>query len=92
MNEPRTLIDKLWSSHEIVRRDDGASLLLVDRHYVHEGSFHAFSQMKERRRTVAEPGSSVTASVTALETLQALESPAFAGVNASTQLASASGL
>jgi 3-isopropylmalate/(R)-2-methylmalate dehydratase large subunit len=55
MNEPRTLIDKLWSSHEIVRRDDGASLLLVDRHYVHEGSFHAFSQMKERRRTVAEP-------------------------------------
>ena len=55
MNEPRTLIDKLWSSHEIVRRDDGAALLLVDRHYVHEGSFHAFSQMKERRRTVAEP-------------------------------------
>jgi 3-isopropylmalate/(R)-2-methylmalate dehydratase large subunit len=55
MNEPCTLIDKLWSSHEIVRRDDGAALLLVDRHYVHEGSFHAFSQMKERRRAVAEP-------------------------------------
>jgi 3-isopropylmalate/(R)-2-methylmalate dehydratase large subunit len=54
MNKPRTLIDKLWLSHEIVRRDDGAALLLVDRHYVHEGSFHAFSQMKERRRTVAE--------------------------------------
>src|SRR5262245_14372348 len=56
MSEPLTLIDKLWSAHEIVRRDDGASLLWVDRHYVHEGSFHAFSQMKERGRRVAEPG------------------------------------
>src|SRR5262245_23890837 len=55
MNEPRNLVDNLWSSHQIVRRDDGAALLLVDRHYVHEGSFHAFSRMKERRRTVAEP-------------------------------------
>src|SRR6516164_3059444 len=56
MSEPPTLIDKLWSAHEIVRRDDGASLLWVDRHNVHEGSFHAFSQMKERGRGVAEPG------------------------------------
>ena len=55
MSEPQTLVDKLWSTHEIVRRDDGASLLWVDRHYVHEGSFHAFSQMKARGRTVAEP-------------------------------------
>src|SRR5262249_29904165 len=55
MREPQTLIDKLWSAHEIVRRDDGASLLLVDRHYVHEGSFHAFSQMKSRGRKIAEP-------------------------------------
>src|SRR6478736_10047538 len=56
MSNSQTLIDKLWSAHEIVRRDDGASLLWVDRHYVHEGSFHAFSQMKERGRRVAEPG------------------------------------
>src|ERR1700682_3691048 len=56
MNEPQTLIDKLWAAHEIVRREDGEVLLWVDRHYVHEGSFHAFSQMKERGRTVAEPG------------------------------------
>ncbi len=56
MSKPLTLIDKLWSAHEIVRRDDGASLLWVDRHYVHEGSFHAFSQLKERGRGVAEPG------------------------------------
>ncbi len=55
MSEPQTLIDKLWSAHEIVRRDDGAALLWVDRHYVHEGSFHAFSQMQARGRKVAEP-------------------------------------
>jgi 3-isopropylmalate/(R)-2-methylmalate dehydratase large subunit len=56
MNEPRTLIDKLWAAHEIVRREDGETLLWVDRHYVHEGSFHAFSRVAERGAAVAEPG------------------------------------
>jgi len=56
VTQPQTIIDKLWSAHEIVRRDDGESLLWVDRHYVHEGSFHAFSKLAERRATVAEPG------------------------------------
>jgi 3-isopropylmalate/(R)-2-methylmalate dehydratase large subunit len=55
MSEQRTLVDKLWSAHEIVLRDDGAALLWVDRHYVHEGSFHAFRQMKSRGRSIAEP-------------------------------------
>jgi len=55
MSEPLTLIDKVWTAHEITRRDDGAALLWVDRHYVHEGSFHAFSQMKARGRKAAEP-------------------------------------
>ena len=56
MSEPQTLIDKLWSAHEITRREDGAALLWVDRHYVHEGSFLAFTQMKQRGGSVAEPG------------------------------------
>ena len=56
MSEPQTIIDKLWSAHEIVRRDDGESLLWVDRHYVHEGSFHAFAKLAERGVAVAEPG------------------------------------
>src|SRR5579863_10310443 len=55
MIEAQTLIDKLWVAHEIVRREDGDSLLWVDRHYVHEGSFHAFAKLAERGRTVAEP-------------------------------------
>ncbi len=55
MAEPQTLIDKLWTAHEIVRREDGAALLWVDRHYVHEGSFLAFTQMRERGGVIAEP-------------------------------------
>src|SRR5215470_9729375 len=56
MSEPLTMFDKLWAAHEIVRRDDGEALLWVDRHYVHEGSFNAFSQIKARGARVAEPG------------------------------------
>jgi len=56
MSEPQTLIDKLWTAHEIVRREDGEALLWVDRHFVHEGSFHAFSRLAERGAAVAEPG------------------------------------
>ena len=55
MSGPQTIIDKLWSAHEIARREDGAALLWVDRRYVHEGSFLAFDQIRKRRRTVAEP-------------------------------------
>src|SRR5262249_3660989 len=56
MSEPQTLVDKLWAAHEIVLREDGESLLWVDRHYVHEGSFHAFGKLAERGAPVAEPG------------------------------------
>jgi 3-isopropylmalate/(R)-2-methylmalate dehydratase large subunit len=56
MSEPATLFDKLWATHEIVRRDDGEALIWIDRHYVHEGSFNAFGQIAARGATVAEPG------------------------------------
>jgi 3-isopropylmalate/(R)-2-methylmalate dehydratase large subunit len=56
MREAQTLFDKLWAVHEIVRREDGEALLWVDRHYVHEGSFHAFSRLEERYAQMAEPG------------------------------------
>ncbi|SIS66010.1 3-isopropylmalate/(R)-2-methylmalate dehydratase large subunit [Roseivivax lentus] len=52
----RTLLDKLWAAHEITRNADGASLLWVDRHLVHEGSHHAFAKLAERGMQVAEPG------------------------------------
>jgi 3-isopropylmalate/(R)-2-methylmalate dehydratase large subunit len=52
---PRTLFDKLWDSHAIVTREDGQTLVWVDRHFVHEGSFHAFDKLKERGSPVARP-------------------------------------
>lgn len=52
---PHTLLDKLWASHEILRREDGTSLLWVDRHLVHEGSHHAFAKLRSRSLPVAEP-------------------------------------
>jgi 3-isopropylmalate/(R)-2-methylmalate dehydratase large subunit len=52
---PRTLFDKLWDSHVVATREDGEALLWVDRHFVHEGSHHAFRQVEARGRTVAEP-------------------------------------
>ena len=55
MNAPATLLDKIWSAHEILRRPDGTSLLWVDRHLVHEGSHHAFAKLAERGEKVAEP-------------------------------------
>jgi 3-isopropylmalate/(R)-2-methylmalate dehydratase large subunit len=52
---PRTLFDKIWDAHVIAVREDGEALLWVDRHYVHEGSHHAFRKLDERGRAVAEP-------------------------------------
>ena len=51
----QTLLDKLWAAHEVLRRNDGVSLLWVDRHLVHEGSHHAFAKLKERGLSVCEP-------------------------------------
>ena len=53
MSQPKTLLDKLWHAHEILRRADGMSLLWVDRHLVHEGSHHAFSKLAARGASVA---------------------------------------
>lgn len=55
MSAGTTLLDRLWAGHEVHRREDGVSLLWVDRHLVHEGSHHAFRKLAERGMTVAEP-------------------------------------
>ncbi len=59
MSKPQTLLDKLWASHEILRREDGVSLLWVDRHLVHEGSHHAFAKIAARGLPVAAPQNTV---------------------------------
>jgi len=56
MNEkPASLLDKLWTSHEVTQDDAGKSLLWVDRHWVHEGSQHAFAKLADRNLSVAAP-------------------------------------
>ena len=49
------IIDKLWDAHAIMTREDGQSLLFIDRHYLHEGSFHAFDQLRRRDAHLARP-------------------------------------
>ena len=55
MAEPRTMFDKIWDAHVIVTRDDGEQLLWVDRHFVHEGSHHAFRALEKRGAKLAYP-------------------------------------
>jgi 3-isopropylmalate/(R)-2-methylmalate dehydratase large subunit len=52
---PRTLFDKVWDAHAILTRDDGQTLLAIDRHFVHEGSFHAFGMIAHAGRPVRRP-------------------------------------
>jgi 3-isopropylmalate/(R)-2-methylmalate dehydratase large subunit len=52
---PRTLFDKIWSRHQVLQRDDGASLLYVDRHLVQDGSAPAFAMLRQRGLTVRSP-------------------------------------
>ena len=44
----RTLFDKTWDAHLVLPREQGPSLLYIDRHIVHEGSFHAFNALRAR--------------------------------------------
>ncbi|HEY8564229.1 MAG TPA: 3-isopropylmalate dehydratase large subunit [Beijerinckiaceae bacterium] len=55
MSTPRTLFDKVWDAHTVLTREDGAALLWIDRHFVHEGSHHAFAKLRERGTKVSRP-------------------------------------
>ena len=55
MTQPLTLFDKIWAQHEILKAENGLSLLWVDRHYVHEGSFQGFDKVEARGEKVARP-------------------------------------
>ncbi len=54
--KPRTLYDKLWDAHVIETRDDGTSLIFIDRHLVHEvTSPQAFEALRMSGRKVRRP-------------------------------------
>ncbi len=54
MISPRTLFDKIWDAHAVAE-EDGRTLLAIDRHFVHEGSFHAFDAVQRRGLSVRRP-------------------------------------
>ena len=51
----KAMFDKIWDRHVIVARDEGPSLIYIDRDIIHEGSFHAFADMKRRGLKVRRP-------------------------------------
>ncbi len=53
---PRTLFDKIWDAHVVENRDDGSSLIYIDRHLVHEvTSPQAFEGLRASGRKVRRP-------------------------------------
>lgn len=51
---PRTLVQKIWDAHRITTAQ-GADLLFVDRHLLHEGSHHAFDKIADAGRAIRHP-------------------------------------
>lgn len=51
----QTLFDKIWNAHTVTASEDGQTLLYVDRHLVHDGSYHAFEQLEIEGRRVRRP-------------------------------------
>src|SRR5438552_3814795 len=55
MTQPLTLFDKIWAQHEVLTAENGLSLMWVDRHYIHEGSFQGFDKVDARGAKVSRP-------------------------------------
>ena len=54
--KPKTLFDKIWEYHLISTQEDGASLIYIDRHLVHEvTSPQAFEGLRMSGRVVNSP-------------------------------------
>lgn len=51
-----TLYEKVWAAHSILDADDGRTLLHVGRHFIQDGSNHAFGFLRERGLRVRHPG------------------------------------
>jgi 3-isopropylmalate/(R)-2-methylmalate dehydratase large subunit len=51
----RTLYEKIWDDHVVATGPGGRTLLYVDRHLLHDGSFHAFESLRTAGRAVRRP-------------------------------------
>ena len=61
MTQPVTMFEKIWRRHVVSENGDGATLLYIDRHLIHEGSFQAFDLLREKGLAVARPGQTLGA-------------------------------
>jgi 3-isopropylmalate/(R)-2-methylmalate dehydratase large subunit len=60
MPKPKTLYDKIWDSHVVARQDNGACLIYIDRHLVHEvTSPQAFEGLRMAGRKVRRPAATL---------------------------------
>ena len=55
MATPRTMFEKLWDAHVVLQREDGQTLLYVDRHLCHDGSYQGFAKLKNENHDVRRP-------------------------------------
>jgi 3-isopropylmalate/(R)-2-methylmalate dehydratase large subunit len=55
MADALTMFEKIWRRHVVHERADGATLLYVDRHLLHDGSAGAFARLKEQGQKVRRP-------------------------------------
>ncbi|MDP1750853.1 MAG: 3-isopropylmalate dehydratase large subunit [Reyranella sp.] len=51
----RTMFEKIWQRHVVVDRDDGNTLLYIDRHLMHDGSAAGFARLRERKMKLRRP-------------------------------------
>jgi len=51
----RTLYEKIWEAHAVAQGPGGRTLLYIDRHLLHDGSFHAFEALRNAGRSVRRP-------------------------------------
>jgi 3-isopropylmalate/(R)-2-methylmalate dehydratase large subunit len=52
---PQTMFEKIWRRHIVVDRDDGYTLLYVDRHLMHDGSEGGYAQLRRRKLKLRRP-------------------------------------
>ena len=55
MAQPHTMFEKIWSRHVVTERPGGYTLLYIDRHLIHDGSYYAFERLKARGMKVRRP-------------------------------------
>jgi len=55
MTAVRTMFEKIWQRHVVVDRDDGYTLLYIDRHLMHDGSAAGFARLRERGQKLRRP-------------------------------------